>query len=124
MSEDFSVPWLTIETLRPSAKSTSVTVNKSKQDHLKQRTTEVALFIHDEYPYPSFDQLEKLFAKLKNFLLEQTTLSVYELASSDLIDALLKVFDDVPRDTRSLILDKDFVIQRAALFGSIFLSDE
>lgn len=153
LGEDFSVPWSTIETLRsstdPSQKSTSVTVNKTKQEHMRQRTSEIALFIHDEYlknvpttnytrpmllelksiaqdlnneyPYRSMDRLKKLFTKLKTFLLEQTTLSNYEFASSGLVDALLKIFQGLSNLTDA---NRDLVVQRAALFCSIFLSDD
>lgn len=149
MNEEFSVPWSTIETFRsstnPSGKSTSVTVNKTKREHSKQRTSEIALFIHDEYlknvetkdfsrpilnelktivrdlndeyPFSSCERLAKLLTKLKKFFVDQRTLSVYEFASSGLVDILLKLFEKNSSD-------KDSVFQRAALFCSIFLSDD
>lgn len=150
LADDFSIPWSTVEKFRssttnPSGKSTSVTVNKSKQEHSKQRTSEIALFIHDEYlknvvatnltrsvlielrdivhdlnnecPFLSLERLAKVLTKLKTFFTDQRTLSVYELASSGLVDVLLKIF-------QSETTEKDHVFQRAALFCSIFLADE
>jgi E3 ubiquitin-protein ligase HECTD1 len=125
-----------------------VTVNKSKQD-IKQRTTEIASNIYSEYlknilstnytrsllielksivdelnehfATSSLERSAALFLKLKEFLRENTSLSVYELASSGLVDVLLKIF----RGLSSQHQPNDLVVyQRAHLFCSIFLSDE
>jgi E3 ubiquitin-protein ligase HECTD1 len=66
----------------------------------------------------SFDHLKILFQKLKNFLLEKTSLSIYELSSSGLVSALLKIFHGV------LLSSNDQAYERAKLFCSIFLSDD
>jgi len=144
---EFSIPWSTIETLTSSNNSTTVQINKAnKQEQTKQRTTEIALFIYNEYlknvsptnytrsvlielqsivedlnkelNTNSFDHLKILFQKLKNFLLEKTSLSIYELSSSGLVSALLKIFHGV------LLSSNDQTYERAKLFCSIFLSDD
>jgi E3 ubiquitin-protein ligase HECTD1 len=144
---EFSIPWSTIETLTSSNNSTTVPINKTnKQEQTKQRTTEIALFIYNEYlknfsptnytrsilielqsivedlnnelNSNSFDYLKILFQKLKNFLLEKTSLSIYELSSSGLVSALLKIFHSV------LLSSNDQASERAKLFCSIFLSDD
>jgi E3 ubiquitin-protein ligase HECTD1 len=144
---EFSIPWSTIETLTSSNNSTTVQINKAnKQEQTKQRTTEIALFIYNEYlknvsptnytrsvlielqsivedlnkelNTNSFDHLKILFQKLKNFLLEKTSLSIYELSSSGLVSALLKIFHGV------LLSSNDQAYERAKLFCSIFLSDD
>ncbi len=144
---DFSNPWSTIETLTSSTNSTSITLNKNnKQEQSKQRTTEVALFIYNEYlknfsptnytrpilielqsivedlnnelNSNSFDNYKILFEKLKNFLLEKTSLSIYELSSSGLVSILLKIFHGV------LLSANAQAYERAKLFCSIFLSDD
>ncbi len=147
MINEFSIPWSTIETLTSSNNSTTVQINKAnKQEQTKQRTTEIALFIYNEYlknvsptnytrsvlielqsivedlnkelNTNSFDHLKILFQKLKNFLLEKTSLSIYELSSSGLVSALLKIFHGV------LLSSNDQAYERAKLFCSIFLSDD
>ena len=151
LGEDFSLPWSTIDALRSSSKSTSVTVNKTKQEHTKQRTTEIALNLSNEYlknvvptnytrsvlielksiveelnnhfASSSLEQSARLFHKLKEYLRERTTLSVYELASSGLVDVLLRIFRGLssPHLPES---GNDLAYQRANLFCSIFLADE
>ncbi|CAF2147618.1 unnamed protein product, partial [Rotaria magnacalcarata] len=144
LSNEFSVPWPTIETLTSTNNSTTVTLNKNKQDQTKQRTSEIASFIYNEHlktfsptnytrsiltefkllvndlnnelNLNSFDNLKNLFEKLKNFLIEKTDLSIYELSSSGLVSVLLKVFHDLSLN--------DQAKERAKLFCSIFLSDE
>ena len=147
MSNDFLIPWSTIETLTPSYNSTSVTINKNKKrEQIKQRPTEIASLIYNEYlknfssrnytrsillelqtivddlnkelNSNSFEQMKILFEKLKNFLMEKTTLSIYELSSSGLVSALLKIFHNV------LLSSNIQAYERAQLFCSIFLSDE
>lgn len=147
MNNDFLIPWSTIETLTPSYNSTGVTINKNKKrEQIKQRPTEIASFIYNEYlknfsstnytrsillelqtivedlnkelNSNSFEQLKNVFEKLKNFLVEKTTLSIYELSSSGLVSALLKIFHGV------LLSSNIQAYERAQLFCSIFLSDE
>ena len=140
LGEDFSLPWSTIDALRSSSKSSSVTVNKSKEEHMKQRTTEIAFNLYNEYllnvvptnytrpvlielksiveelnqhfASPSLEQSARLFHKLKDYLRERSSLSVYELASSGLVDVLLRIF----RGLSSPHLPD--------LFCSIFLADD
>ncbi|CAF3339147.1 unnamed protein product [Rotaria socialis] len=144
LNNEFSVPWPTIETLTSTNNSTTVTLNKNKQDQTKQRASEIASFIYNEHlktfsptnytrsiltefqllvndlnnelNLNSFDNLKNLFEKLKNFLIEKTDLSIYELSSSGLVSVLLKVFHDLSSN--------DQAKERAKLFCSIFLSDE
>ena len=146
LSEDFCLPWSTIDALRSSGRSTSVTVNKSKQD-IKQRTTEIASNIYNDYlknvlstnytrsvlielktiveelnqhfAATSVEQSAPVFHKLKQFLRDNTSLSVYELASSGLVDVLLKIFRGLSSDPSN-----DLAYQRAHLFCSIFLSED
>lgn len=150
LSEDFCLPWSTIDALRSSGRSTSVTVNKSKQD-IKQRTTETASSIFNKYlkniastnytrsvlielktivdefnqhfAAPSVERSAPLFHKLKQFLRDNTSLSVYELASSGLVDVLLKIFQGL---SSQHLPDpsNDLAYQRAHLFCSIFLSED
>jgi E3 ubiquitin-protein ligase HECTD1 len=146
LNNEFSTPWSTIETLTPTNTSTSVTINKTKQEQMKHRTTELALFIYNEYlknvaltnytrsilielqsivedlnnelNLNSFNNLKNLFEKLKNFLLEKTSLSIYELSSSGLVSTLLKIFHHL------ILSSNDQANERVKLFCSIFLSDE
>ncbi|CAF3546281.1 unnamed protein product [Rotaria sordida] len=151
LNNEFSIPWSTIETLTSSNNSTTVTVNKNKQEQIKQRTSEIALFIYNEYlknfspknytrsiliefqklvndlnnelNLNSFDKLKNLFEKLKEFLIEKTNLSIYELSSSGLVSILLKIFQDLSYQNNHLS-SNDYIYERAKLFCSIFLSDE
>ena len=145
LNNDFSIPWSTIETLTVSNTSTTVTLSQNKQDQIKQRTTEIALFIYNEYlknfspinytrsilielqsivedlnaelNSNSFDNLKILFEKLKEYLIEKKNLSMYELTSSGLVSTLLKIF-------HGLLNQNNQAYERAKLFCSIFLSDE
>ena len=74
--------------------------------------------MNNELNSNSFEHLKILFEKLKNFLLEKTSLSIYELSSSGLVSALLKIFHGV------LLSSNDQASERAKLFCSIFLSDD
>jgi E3 ubiquitin-protein ligase HECTD1 len=142
---DFSIPWSTIETLSVSNTSTTVALSQNKQEQTKQRTTEIALFIYNEYlksfsptDYTrsllielqsivddlnnelnsnSFDNLQILFEKLKQFLIGKTSLSIFELSSSGLVSTLLKIF-------HNLLYQNNQSYERAKLFCSVFLSDE
>lgn len=147
LNNEFSIPWSTIETLTPTFNSTTVPINKNKKrEQIKQRPTEIASFIYNEYlknfssrnytrsvlielqtivedlnqalTCNSFDQLKQIFEKLKNFLLDKSSLSIYELSSSGLVSTLLKLFRDV------LLPSNIQAYERAQLFCSIFLSDE
>ncbi|CAF3371074.1 unnamed protein product [Rotaria sp. Silwood1] len=152
LNNEFSIPWSTIETLTSSSNnSTTVTLNKNKQEQTKQRTSEIALFIYNEYLKncsPTIytrsiliefktlvndinnelnlnicNNLKNLFEKLKKFLIEKTNLSIYELSSSGLISVLLKIFQDLSYQNNHLS-SNDYIYERAKLFCSIFLSDE
>jgi len=156
LGNEFSIPWSTIETLNSSSsshpidpssnisiiKTASVTVGKTKQEQMKHRTTELALFIYNEYlknvtptNYTrsilnelksivddlNNDLNSKSFQKLKEFLLDKTSLSLYELSSSGLVSSLLKIFHGLLNQTSDEI---NLANERAKLFCSIFLSDE
>jgi E3 ubiquitin-protein ligase HECTD1 len=149
LNNDFSIPWSTIEASTSSNNSISPAVNKKdKQEQTKLRTTETALLIYNEYlknfsptnytrsilielqsivndlnnelNLNTFNNLKNLFEKLKEFLLEKTSLSIYELSSSGLVSTLLKIFHDSLDQNNHLTLNDE----RAKLFCSIFLSDE
>ncbi|CAF0944585.1 unnamed protein product [Adineta steineri] len=157
LANEFTIPWSTIETLNSSSslsnpidpssnisliKTASVPVGKTKQEQIKHRTTELALFIYNEYlknVTPTnytrsilnelksiVDDLNndlnlKSFEKLKNFLLEKTSLSLYELSSSGLVGSLLKIFHGLLNKTSNEI---NLANERAKLFCSVFLSDD
>ncbi|CAF2952123.1 unnamed protein product [Rotaria sp. Silwood2] len=151
LNNDFSIPWSTIETLTSSNNSTTVRVNKNKQDQTKQRTSEIALFIYNEYlkncsptnytrsiliefktlvndinnelNLNSNDNLKNLFETLKQYIIEKTNLSIYELSSSGLVSVLLKIFQDISYQNNHLT-SNDNMYERAKLFCSIFLFDE
>ena len=144
---ELSQPWLTIEYLTMPTNTYSISLNKnSKQEQTKQRTSEIAYLIYNEYlknislnhytrsilielerivndlnnelnRNSNLTQFECIFQELKTFLLEKTSLSLYELSSSGLVSVLLKLFHDVFHSTN------DQTYQRAKLFCSIFLSD-
>jgi E3 ubiquitin-protein ligase HECTD1 len=151
LGADFSIPWSTIETLNSSSssnpidsssnisltKTSSIPVGKTKQEQMKYRTTELALFIYNEYlknvtptnyTRSILNELKSIvdhlnndlslnsFQKLKDFLLDKTSLSLYELSSSGLVSSLLKIF--------SSSNEINLANERAKLFCSIFLSDE
>jgi E3 ubiquitin-protein ligase HECTD1 len=159
LSDDFSIPWLTIDTLRSSSsqqsstQSTSMIVNKTKTEQSKQRTTEIAYRIYNEYltnissihltssilielktlakdlvdvlsTDSSLNALTMVFKKLQEFIRDNPTLSVYELASSNLVDVLLTIFDGLTNRHVSLTPLNDVAYQRAILFCSIFLSND
>jgi E3 ubiquitin-protein ligase HECTD1 len=61
------------------------------------------------------------FQKLKEFLLDKTSLSLYELSSSGLVSSLLKIFHGLfPQSSNEL----NFANEHAKLFSSIFFSDD
>jgi hypothetical protein len=104
---------------------------------MKYRTTELALFINNEYlknvtstnyTRSVLNELKSIvdqlnndlnlnsFQKLKDFLLEKTSLLLYELSSSGLVSSLLKIFPS----SNEINLSNE----RAKLFCLIFLSDD
>ena len=156
LGTEFSIPWSTIETLNSSlssnppdsssnislTKSASVPVNKTKQEQMKYRTTELALFIYNEYlknltptnyTRSVLNELKSIvddlnndlncnsFQKLKDFLVEKTSLSLYELSSSGLVSSLLKIFHDLLNPSSNEI---NLANEHAKLFCLIFLSNE
>ncbi|CAF1384645.1 unnamed protein product [Adineta steineri] len=152
LTNEFLIPWSTIERLTSSNNSASLAVNKKgKQEQTKQRTTEIAFYVYNEYlknvsptnytrsilielqtivndlnnelNLNSFTNLNNLFQKLKEFLLEKTSLSIYELSSSGLVTTLLKIFHGLLDQNNHLSLN-DQVYERSKLFCSIFLSDD
>ena len=166
LGSEFSVPWSSIENINASTKLSSVLSNsndtnstnssnttstltlvKTKQEHMKHRTTEIALFIYNEYlknvtanNYSrsilndlqtivddlNHDLNENSFQKLKQFLIDKTTLSLYELSSSGLVACLLKIFRGLSSSSNHHFSKEDFnsAHQRAKLFSSVFLSEE
>ena len=131
----------------PTSKSASVPVGKNKQELMKHRTTEVALSIYNEYfksltptnyTRSILNELKSIvddlnqdlnidsFQKLKDFLLDKTTLSLYELSSSGLVSSLLRIFQDLfhQHPHRSSSDEIHLTSERAKLFCSIFLSDD
>ena len=151
LNDDFDAPWLTADSLQSPKKLTSLSNSKNKSQAVKQRAGEIARFIYDEYIqkiespnytrpileelkslvqqlnnpkiHRSIGELEIVFRKLKSFFLEDTSLSMYELASSGLVEALLNVFQDTSIDKRDLE-SNEAIMQRVNIFFSIFLSDE
>ncbi|CAF3378660.1 unnamed protein product [Rotaria sp. Silwood1] len=156
LSNEFSIPWSTIESLNSSAssnsndpssnisltKTSSVPIGKTKQEQMKHRTTELALYIYNEYlknvtptnyTRSILNELKLIvsdlnnnlnlnsFERLKIFLLEKTSLSLYELLSSGLVSSLLKIFHGLLDQSSNEI---NLANQRSKLFCSIFLSDE
>jgi E3 ubiquitin-protein ligase HECTD1 len=154
LGNEFSIPWSTIETLNSSSsshsldpssvptKSASIPVGKTKQEQMKHRTSELALFIYNEYlknvtaTHYTRSILNELkfivddlnnhlntnsFQKLKEFLLEKTSLSLYELSSSGLVSCLLKIFHGLLNQSSN---EMNLANERAKLFSSIFLSDD
>lgn len=124
------------------AKTGSVPVGKTKQEQMKHRTTELALHIYNEYlknvtatNYTRsilneltsiVDDLNndlnvKSFQKLKEFLLDKTSLSLYELSSSGLVGSLLKIFHNLLNQTSD---ETNLANERAKLFCSTFLADD
>lgn len=157
LNHEFAIPWSTIETLNSSSlsssssntndpssttKTTSIPVGKSKQEQMKYRTSELALFIYNEYlknvtptnyTRSVLNELKIIvddlnsqlnlhsFQKLKNFLLDKTSLSLYELSSSGLVTSLLKIFHGLLHPSNNEMLQSN---DAAKLFSSVFLSDE
>jgi E3 ubiquitin-protein ligase HECTD1 len=155
LGNEFSMPWSTIETLNSSSssslnsadpssitKSTSIPVGKTKQEQMKHRTSELALFIYNEYlknvtptnyTRSILNELKSIvddlnnnlnknsFQKLKEFLLEKTSLSLYELSSSGLVSSLLKIFHGLFHQSSN---ELHLANEQAKLFSSIFLSDD
>ena len=158
LNHEFAIPWSTIETLNstslassntndPSStssttKTTSIPVGKSKQEQMKYRTSELALFIYNEYlknvtptnyTRSILNELKLIvddlngnlnlrsFQKFKDFLLEKTSLSLYELSSSGLVTSLLKIFHGLLHQPSNEMLQSN---DAAKLFSSVFLSDE
>ena len=158
LGNEFSIPWSTIETLTssnissntndststmPTVQSTSVPIARNKQEQTKHRTTEVALFIYNEYLKDltatnytrsilnelrsivedlNDDLNAKSFQRLKDFLLEKTSLSLYELSSSGLVGCLLQIFQSLSYQNSHLSSSDELnvVNERAKLFCSIF----
>jgi E3 ubiquitin-protein ligase HECTD1 len=131
----------------PITKSTSIPVGKNKQEQMKHRTTELALSIYNEYlksltptnyTRSILNELQSIvdnlnndlnsnsFQKLKEFLLDKTSLSLYELSSSGLVSCLLKIFHGLLNQHHHLSSSDEIKLanERAKLFSSIFLSDE
>ncbi|CAF4302375.1 unnamed protein product [Rotaria sp. Silwood2] len=156
LSNEFSIPWSTIESLNSSSssnsvdpssnismtKTSSVPIGKTKQEQMKHRTTELALYIYNEYlknltptnyTRSILNELKLIvndlnndlnsnsFERLKKFLLEKTSLSLYELSSSGLVSSLLKIFHGLLDQSSDEI---NLANERSKLFCSIFLSDE
>lgn len=109
---------------------------------MKHRTTELALSVYNEYlknvtatnyTRSVLNELKTIvndlnkdlnsntFDKLKNFLLEKTSLSLYELSSSGLVGCLLKIFRGLLDPSPDEINQAN---ERSKLFCSIFFSDE
>ncbi|CAF1203869.1 unnamed protein product, partial [Didymodactylos carnosus] len=174
LSQEFQIPWSTANELLSAATSTtlpstqSVTKSvtsqpKSKQEQIKQRTTELALQIYTDYfktlsstsyMRSSLNELKQIvndihttcaeeqsnhekltisFEKLKDLLLNKTTLSLYELSSSGLVSALLKIFHGLMiktdidlqfKPTMTYSPDMIMAYDRAKLFCQIFLKDQ
>ncbi|CAF1239989.1 unnamed protein product [Adineta ricciae] len=124
------------------AKAGSVPVGKTKQEQMKHRTTELALHIYNDYlknvtatNYTrsilndltsivgdlNNDLNVKSFQKLKEFLLDKTSLSLYELSSSGLVGSLLKIFHNLLNQTSD---ETNLANERAKLFCSTFLADD
>ncbi|CAF0873085.1 unnamed protein product [Rotaria sordida] len=158
LGNEFSIPWSTIESLNSSSssssnsidpssnisitKTSSVPIGKTKQEQMKHRTTELALYIYNEYlknvtptnyTRSILNELKSIvndlnnnlnsnsFERLKKFLLEKTSLSLYELSSSGLVSSLLKIFHGLLDQSSDEI---NLANERSKLFCSIFLSDE
>ncbi|CAF4655192.1 unnamed protein product, partial [Rotaria sp. Silwood2] len=51
--------------------------------------------INNELNLNSNDNLKNLFETLKQYIIEKTNLSIYELSSSGLVSVLLKIFQDI-----------------------------
>ena len=148
LGNEFSIPWSTIETMASSsnnndlsstAKSASIPVGKSKQEQMKYRTSELALFIYNEYlknvtatnyTRSILTELKTIvedlnshlslqsFQKLKEFLLDKSSLSLYELSSSGLVSSLLNIFHGL------LHPSENDLNESARLFSSIFFADD
>jgi E3 ubiquitin-protein ligase HECTD1 len=109
---------------------------------MKHRTSELALFIYNEYlknvtptnyTRSILNELKSIvddlnnnlnknsFQKLKEFLLDKTSLSLYELSSSGLVSSLLKIFHGLLHQSTNEI---NLTNEQAKLFSSIFLSDD
>ncbi|CAF0845992.1 unnamed protein product [Adineta ricciae] len=152
LPNDFSNPWSTIESLTSSNSSTiAAGLKKGKPEQNKQRTSEIALFIYNEYLKTfsptnytrsillelqsivkdlnnelnsnSSTNLRSLFEKLKGFLLDRTSLSTYELSSSGLVSTLLEIFHGL-LDQNNHLSSHGQVYERAKLFCSVFLTDD
>ncbi|CAF3926904.1 unnamed protein product, partial [Rotaria magnacalcarata] len=124
------------------AKTSSIPIGKTKQEQMKHRTTELALLIYNDYlknvtptnyTRSVLNELKAIvndlnndlslnsFEKLKNFLVEKTSLSLYELSSSGLVSSLLKIFHGLLDQSSDEI---NLANERSKLFSLIFLSNE
>lgn len=123
-------------------KTSSIPIGKTKQEQMKYRTTELSLQIYNEYlknvtptnyTRSVLNELKSIvddlntdlslnsFERLKTFLLEKTSLSLYELSSSGLVGSLLKIFHDLFDQSTD---ENNLRNERSKLFCSVFLSDE
>ena len=153
LGNDFSIPWSTIDTFNSSVsssknpnisitKTATIPTGKTKEEQMKYRTTELALYIYNEYLKDviptnytrsilnelksivndlNHDLNSKSLKQLKQFLLNRTNLSLYELLSSGLVNCLLKIFHELFDQSSEKI---NFTYKYAELFCSIFLDDE
>jgi len=142
LTNEFTLPWSTIESLNSSmnpstvSKVISIPIGKTKQEQLKYRTSELALSIYNEYlknvktinyTRSILNELKTIvndlnqnlnknsFEQLKRFLLDKTNLSLYELSSSGLVTSLLDIFHGLSNNPNN---------ENVKLFSSVFLSDD